>query len=74
VAAQERYGEISDVIARAADKRATMAAVAQLLGVREDMGARAVSELTWHRVTTDSRRRVRQDRDEVRDYVRQLGE
>jgi DNA gyrase/topoisomerase IV subunit A len=73
-AAQERYGEISDVIARAADKRAATTAIAQLIGVREDMGARAISELTWHRLTAESRRQVQQDRDEVRDYLSQLGE
>jgi DNA gyrase/topoisomerase IV subunit A len=71
--AQDRYAEVSAVIAASADKYEARAAVGRLLGVREDMAGRAVTELIWFRLTAADRRQVREDRDEVIAELRAAG-
>lgn len=73
VMAQDRYAEVSDVIAASVDKYEARVAVGRLLGVREDMAGRAITELIWFRLTAADRRRVREDRDEVIAELRAAG-
>ncbi len=73
VLAQDRFAEVSAAIAGSSDKHAARAAVGRLLGVREDMAARAVTELHWFRLTADDRRETRAERDEVIARLRAAG-
>ncbi|OSY44137.1 MULTISPECIES: hypothetical protein [Pseudonocardia] len=73
VMAQDRYAEVSDAIAASADRYAARAAISRLLGVREDMAARAITELVWFRLTVADRRQTREERDEIIAELRAAG-
>lgn len=64
VAAQNRHAEVSAAIASAPDQRAAIRAVAELPGVGE-VPARAIADLPWRRLTKDSQRQVREERDAI---------
>lgn len=65
-AAHERFGEVMDAIADAADGEAATDALVDLLGLPERYLASVVLDMQLRRRTAQEQARVRAERDEVR--------
>jgi Protein of unknown function (DUF3710) len=72
VVALHRHRELAQLIANAKDRIAAVAAIRTYLDVSE-VSARAILELPWHQLTSDSRRAITAERDELRSHLYAAG-